>query len=102
MARLPNIHPGEVLLEEFLKPMGITAYRLAKETGVPQTRVSQIIHMKRGISAETALRLGRFFGMSAEFWLGLQTDYELEESKRSLQKELDKIKTYANMKELPA
>jgi addiction module HigA family antidote len=101
MARLPNIHPGEILLEEFLKPMGITAYRLAKEIGVSQTRVSQIINMNRGISAETALRLGRFFGMSAEFWLGLQYNYELKKNKRSLQKELDKIKTCASIKEHP-
>lgn len=102
MARLPNIHPGEILVEEFLKPMGITAYRLAKATGVPQTRISQIIHEKRGISAETALRLGRFFGMSAEFWLGLQNDFDLKEKKRSLHKELDKIKTYAKVKKVRA
>jgi addiction module HigA family antidote len=95
MARLPNIHPGEILLEEFLKPMGVTAYRLAKETGVPQTRISQIIHGKRGLSAETALRLAKFFGTSAEFWLGLQNDYDLEESKRSFEKDLAKIRTYS-------
>ena len=100
MTRLPNIHPGEILLEEFLKPMGVTAYRLAKETRVPQTRISQIIHRKRGLSAETALRLGKFFGTSAEFWLGLQNDFDLEESKESFEKELIKIRTYSELKEL--
>jgi len=98
MARLPNIHPGEVLLEEFLKPMGITAYRLAKETGVAQTRISQIIKGKRGLSAETALRLGKFFGVSAEFWLGLQNDFDLEESRILMEKELRLIRTYAKPK----
>jgi addiction module HigA family antidote len=80
--------------------MGVTAYRLAKETSVPQTRISQIIHGKRGLSAETALRLAKFFGTSAEFWLGLQNDYDLEESKRSFDKELIKIRTYSELKEL--
>ena len=98
MARLLNIHPGEVLLEEFLKPMGITAYRLAKETGVAQTRISQIIKGKRGLSAETALRLGKFFGVSAEFWLGLQNDFDLEESRILMEKELRLIRTYAKPK----
>ena len=98
MARLLNIHPGEVLLEEFLKPMGITAYRLAKETGVAQTRISQIIKGKRGLSAETALRLGKFFGVSAEFWLGLQNDFDLEESRILMEKELRRIRTYAKPK----
>ena len=92
MARLLNIHPGEVLLEEFLKPMGITAYRLAKETGVAQTRISQIIKGKRGLSAETALRLGKFFGVSAEFWLGLQNDFDLEEQKKLKAPEFKHIK----------
>jgi len=98
MARLLNIHPGEVLLEEFLKPMGITAYRLAKETGVAQTRISQIIKGKRGLSAETALRLSKFFGVSAEFWLGLQNDFDLEESRILMEKELRRIRTYAKPK----
>jgi antitoxin HigA-1 len=70
--RLPNIHPGEVLREEFLVPLRISAYKLAKGTNLSQTRISQIIHEKRGISAETALRLSRFFGNSPQFWLGLQ------------------------------
>jgi addiction module HigA family antidote len=99
MARLPNIHPGEILLEEFLRPMGITAYRLASETGVSQTRISQIIHGKRGLSAETALRLAKFFGTSAQFWLGLQNDYDLEENRQAFQQALDRIRTYAELKE---
>ena len=79
MAKLPNIHPGEILEKEFLKEMGITAYRLSKEIGIPQTRISQIIKGKRSITADTALRLSAYFGNSAKFWLGLQADYDLEE-----------------------
>ena len=78
MKRLNNIHPGEVLLEEFLKPLGISAYRLSKDLKVPQTRVSQIIKGKRKVTADTALRLSKYFGNSAQFWLGLQNDYDLE------------------------
>lgn len=78
--RLPNIHPGEVLEEEFLKPMGISAYKLSKDIGVPQNRISLILRMKRGITADTALRLSKYFGTSSKFWLGLQNDYDLEES----------------------
>ena len=91
--RLPNIHPGEILREEFIKPMGISAYKLAKDTNLSQTRISQIIHEQRGITAETALRLGKYFGNSAEFWLGLQNDYDIEEKRTSLRKELDAIET---------
>jgi addiction module HigA family antidote len=98
VGRLSNIHPGEVLLEEFLKPMGISAYRLAKETGLSQTRISEIIHMKRNITAETALRFSKYFGNSAEFWLGLQNDYDLEENRISLRKELESIKSIAERK----
>lgn len=76
--KLPPIHPGEVLLEDFLVPMGLTRYRLAKGIGVPRRRVSEIILGKRGISADTALRLARFFGTSAEFWINLQTRFDLE------------------------
>jgi antitoxin HigA-1 len=101
MARLPNIHPGDILLEEFLKPMGITAYRLAKETGVAQTRISQIINRKRSLTAETALRLGKFFGISPEFWLGLQNDYDLEENRGLIEKELKHIRTYTESKKVP-
>lgn len=79
MERLANIHPGEVLEEEFLIPLTITAYRLSNDIDIPQTRVSQIIKGKRRITADTALRLGLYFGNSAKFWLGLQDDYDLEE-----------------------
>ena len=79
MGKLSNVHPGKILEEEFLKEMGISAYRLAKEIGIPQTRISQIIKGKRSITADTALRLSAFFGNSAKFWLGLQADYDLEE-----------------------
>ena len=78
MEKLKNIHPGEVLLEEFLIPMRISAYRLSKDTLVPQTRISQIIKGKRRITADTALRLSSYFGTSAKFWLGLQDDYDIE------------------------
>ena len=71
------IHPGEILLEEFLKPMAITQYRLAKSISVPQRRIGEIVHGKRAITADTALRLGRFFGMEAQFWLNLQSRYDL-------------------------
>ncbi|MCH5598354.1 HigA family addiction module antitoxin [Niabella ginsengisoli] len=79
MERLKNIHPGEVLSEEFLIPLNISAYKLAKDIEIPQTRLSQIIKAKRRITADTALRLSRYFGNSAKFWLGLQDDYDLEE-----------------------
>jgi addiction module HigA family antidote len=78
--RLPNIHPGEVLKFEFLESLGITPYRLSKDIGVPQTRVAEIIAGRRGISADTALRLSRYFGTSAEFWLNLQVAYDLREA----------------------
>ena len=79
MARIKNIHPGEVLVEEFLIPLSITAYRLSKDLDIPQTRVSEIIKGNRRITADTALRLSKYFGNSAKFWLGLQDDYDLEE-----------------------
>ena len=91
MKKLPNIHPGEVLQEEFLIPMAITAYRLAKDIGIPQTRVSQIVKGERRITADTALRLSRYFGNSARFWLGLQNDYDLEEELTTKGKEFDGI-----------
>ncbi|NND15059.1 MAG: HigA family addiction module antidote protein [Eudoraea sp.] len=91
MAKLPNIHPGEILLEEFLKPLEITAYRLSKDLGIPQTRISQIVKRKRGITADTALRLSKYFGTSVKFWLGLQNDYDVEEQQNKLKSELEKI-----------
>ena len=93
MKRLANIHPGEVLAEEFLKPLKITPYRLAKETKVPQTRISEILKKRRGITADTALRFAKFFGNSAEFWLGLQRDYDLEEGRLKIAKELEEIRS---------
>jgi addiction module HigA family antidote len=81
MERLPNIHPGEILLYEFLEPLEITAYRLSKDLNIPQTRVSEIIKGNRRITADTALRLSKYFGNSAKFWLGLQDDYDIEEEK---------------------
>ncbi|SRR6056297_451763 len=79
MERLSNIHPGEILQEEFLIPMEISAYRLSKDTEIPQTRISQIIKGNRRITADTALRLASYFNNSPKFWLGLQADYDLEE-----------------------
>jgi addiction module HigA family antidote len=92
MEKLNNIHPGEVLLEEFLKPLEISAYRLAKETFIPQTRISEIIKGKRRITADTALRLAKFFGTTAKFWLGMQDDYDLEEEQNDKEKEINSIK----------
>ena len=92
MERLENIHPGEILMEEFMKPLEITAYRLSKELDIPQTRLSEILKGRRRISADTAIRLSRYFGNSAKFWLGLQDDFDLEEELRSRQKEFQRIK----------
>jgi len=92
MERLLNIHPGEVLLEEFLKPLNISAYRLSKDIGIPQTRTSEIIKGNRSITADTALRLSYYFGNSAKFWLGLQNDFDLEEQKKIKAKDLKRIK----------
>jgi addiction module HigA family antidote len=89
--RLKNVHPGEVLGEEFLKPLGVSAYRIAKEIGVPATRVSEILHGRRSITADTALRLAKYFGTSAKFWLGLQEDHDLEEESLAKAKELRAI-----------
>jgi len=94
MKKLPNIHPGEVLNEEFLLPLEISAYRLAKELSIPQTRISEILKGRRRITADTALRLSQFFGNSAKFWLGLQADYDIEEEKEQKAKELKSIKKY--------
>lgn len=84
-------HPGVILSEEFLEPMGITEYRLAKELGIPQTRVSAITHRRRGITADTGLRLSRFFRMSEGFWTGLQDDYDRAVAKDKLGDTLDSI-----------
>jgi addiction module HigA family antidote len=92
MKRLTNIHPGEVLLEEFLKPLNISAYRLSKDIYIPQTRTSEIIKGKRSITADTALRLSYYFGNSAKFWLGLQNDFDLEAQKKIKARDLKRIK----------
>ncbi|MBX2999265.1 MAG: HigA family addiction module antidote protein [Caldilineaceae bacterium] len=87
--KLPPIHPGEILLEEFLEPMGISQYRLARDIGVPPRRINEIVHGKRGITPDTALRLSRYFGMSERFWMNLQTRYDLETEKDRLADRLD-------------
>ena len=92
MERLENIHPGQILMEEFLKPLNISAYRLSKDIGIPQTRVSAILKGRRRITADTALRLSKYFGNSAKFWLGLQDDFDLEEELRSNELEILRIK----------
>lgn len=94
MERLPNIHPGEILQEEFLTPLNITPYRLAKETRIPQTRISEIIKGNRRITADTALRLSQFFGNSAKFWLGLQDDFDIENEMLEKQDEFGHIKRF--------
>ena len=96
MAKLKNIHPGEILSEEFLKAFNITAYKLAKDIEIPQTRVSEIIRGHRRITADTAVRLSKYFGNSAKFWLGLQDDYDIEEevsTKESLLKSIKALDT---------
>ena len=95
MNKLENIHPGEILLEEFLNPLEITAYRLAKDISIPQTRISQIIKGKRRVTADTALRLASYFGTTAKFWLGLQGDYDIEEERESKKEILHRIKKNA-------
>jgi addiction module HigA family antidote len=94
MRKVPYPHPGEILMEEFLKPMGITQYRLAKEIGVPQRRIGEIVAGTRGITADTGLRLSRFFGMSEGFWIGLQMDYDATLAKDALTETLAKIKPW--------
>lgn len=94
MKNLENIHPGEILNQEFLLPFKITAYRLSKDLKVPQTRISEIIKGNRRISADTALRLSKYFGNSANFWLGIQNDYDIEDEKKNKEKELNQIKKF--------
>ncbi|HEX4374267.1 MAG TPA: HigA family addiction module antitoxin [Puia sp.] len=93
MAKLKNIHPGEILSEEFLIPFNITAYKLAKDIGIPQTRLSEIIKGNRRITADTALRFSKYFGNSAKFWLGLQDDFDLEEETNNKASVLRSIKS---------
>ncbi|MEJ7643736.1 MAG: HigA family addiction module antitoxin [Chryseolinea sp.] len=94
MKKLRNIHPGEILQEEFLIPLGISAYKLSKDVGIPQTRASEIIKGNRRITADTALRLSKYFGNSAKFWLGLQDDFDIEEEEQLKSKELKLIGHY--------
>ena len=89
-AKLAPVHPGEILVEEFMKPLGITQYRLAKDMSVPAPRINEIVHGTRGISADTALRLARYFGMSERFWLNLQTQYDLDVERDRLGERLER------------
>jgi addiction module HigA family antidote len=90
MRDFPPAHPGEILLEDFLKPMSISQYRLAKDIGVPAMRISKIVRGERGISADTALRLARYFGMSVDFWTGIQVHYDTEVARMNLGDRLEK------------
>jgi addiction module HigA family antidote len=96
MGNLSNIHPGEILFYEFLEPLKISAYRLSKDLFIPQTRISEILKGNRRITADTALRLSKYFGNSAKFWLGLQDDFDIEEGEISKRNELDTIEEFAN------
>jgi addiction module HigA family antidote len=93
MGKLANIHPGEILIEEFLIPLKISAYRLSKDIGIPQTRISQIIKGNRRITADTALRLSSYFGNTPKFWLGLQDDYDIEEERQNKTEIFRRIRT---------
>lgn len=97
MKHLKNIHPGEVLQEEFLGPMGISVYRLAKETGLSQTRLGQIVKGERNISAETAIKIGRFLNTGPEFWMNLQSLYDIEEAEKQHSREVKAIHPYTSM-----
>jgi len=95
MKKLPNIHPGEVLLEEFLKPLDISQNKLARAMGVPPRRINEIVHGKRAVTADTAIRLALALGTSEQFWTGLQADYDLEEARKAAQSELKKVENIA-------
>ena len=95
MKKLPNIHPGEVLLEEFLKPMDISQNKLARTMGVPPRRINEIVHGKRAVSADSAIRLARALGTSEQFWMGLQADHDLEQARKAVQNEHRKIENIA-------
>ncbi len=94
MEKLANVHPGEVLNLEFLEPLEISAYRLSKDLKIPQTRISEILKGRRRITADTALRLSKYFGNSAKFWLGLQDDFDIEEEQAQKKNELDEIEKF--------
>ncbi len=95
MKKLPNIHPGEVLLEEFLKPLDISQNKLARAMGVPPRRINEIVHGKRAVTADTAIRIARALGTSEQFWMGLQADYDLEEARKAAQGALKKVENIA-------
>ncbi|MFZ7096417.1 HigA family addiction module antitoxin [Luteimonas dalianensis] len=95
MRKIPWPHPGEILMHEFLEPMGITQYRLAKEIGVPQRRIGEIVAGKRAVTVDTGLRLSRFFGMSEGFWTGLQLDYDAAKARDALAAELEQIRPWS-------
>ncbi|MBO3099201.1 HigA family addiction module antitoxin [Gelidibacter pelagius] len=95
MEKLDNVHPGEILHFEFLEPLEITVYRLSKDLKVPQTRISEIIKGNRRITADTALRLSKYFGNSAKFWLGIQNDYDIEQERKNKKEELKTINKYS-------
>ena len=95
MKKLPNIHAGEVLLEEFLKPLDISQNKLARAMGVPPRRINEIVHGKRAVTADTAIRLARALGTSEQFWMGLQADYDLEEARKAAQGALKKVENIA-------
>ena len=96
MKKLANIHPGEILYHEFLEPLKITAYRISKDLKIPQTRISEILKGNRRITADTALRLSKYFGNSAKFWLGIQDDFDIEEGQEIKEAELNEIKQFGN------
>jgi addiction module HigA family antidote len=93
--RLANVHPGEVLSEEFMKPMGLSQNGLARALGVPPRRINEIVQGKRAVTADTALRLARYFGTSEGFWMGLQADYDVEEAREHIAPQLDQIRAHA-------
>ena len=95
MTKLKNIHPGDILLHEFLEPMGVSQNKLARDISVPPRRINEIVLGKRAITADTALRLARYFGSSEKFWLGLQDDYDLEEASKKMGEALDQISAVA-------
>jgi len=97
MKKINNITPGEILMEEFLKPLKISAYRISKDTGMPATRVSQILKGKRRITADTALRLSKYFGNSADFWMGIQDEFDLRQEVQKIKAELNRIPKVTNM-----
>ena len=98
MEQLINIHPGEILFEEFLVPLKITAYKLSKDINIPQTRISQIIKGNRSITTDTALRLSKYFGNTAKFWLGLQIDYDIEKETKNKKDDFNKIQIPEHIK----